>query len=125
MSVQLDQVLSSFQALEDSRGENEFLLQGAWYVRRDGCLEKVILQLGDVFLMVVAKVDDTIAISAPMDTFDSVTAENVLMKKPWSNLAGNRFGWGWATVNQQGYCDGIMLSFSGILPQISMTIRQT
>jgi len=32
------------------------------------------------------------------------------------------FGWGWLTINQQGYIDGDMLSFAGITPRLLITV---
>lgn len=41
---------------------------------------------------------------------------------PWKAFIGREFGWGWVTVNQQGYLDGIVLSFGGITPQVLITV---
>ncbi len=30
----------------------------------------------------------------------------------WQEFVGTPFGWGWITVNQQGYCDGLLLSLA-------------
>jgi hypothetical protein len=43
-------------------------------------------------------------------------------KKPWSALIGAAFGWGWITINQQGYCDGVLLSFNGHLPTLLLSV---
>ncbi|MGB9468286.1 MAG: DUF6334 family protein, partial [Candidatus Acidiferrum sp.] len=34
--------------------------------------------------------------------------------EPWGSFIGKPFGWGWIIINQQGYCDGILLRVSGI-----------
>lgn len=41
---------------------------------------------------------------------------------PWASFIGKPFGWGWITVNQQGYCDGLLLSFDGIDPQLLLIV---
>lgn len=40
----------------------------------------------------------------------------------WKDSIGQPFGWGWITVNQQGYCDGLLMSFGGIEPLILMNV---
>jgi hypothetical protein len=40
----------------------------------------------------------------------------------WDRFIGKAFGWGWVTVNQQGYCDGALLGFDGISPNISIEV---
>jgi hypothetical protein len=41
---------------------------------------------------------------------------------PWKDFLRREFGWGWVTVNQQGYLDGLLLSFGGITPQLLVTV---
>jgi hypothetical protein len=41
---------------------------------------------------------------------------------PWKDFVEQEFGWGWVTVNQQGYLDGLILSFGGIMPQLVVTV---
>jgi hypothetical protein len=34
-----------------------------------------------------------------------------------------QFGWGWITMNQQGYCDGLLLSFGKVIfPQLVLNV---
>jgi len=41
---------------------------------------------------------------------------------PWKQFIGKEFGWGWVSVNQQGYLDGLILSFGGIIPDLIVTV---
>jgi uncharacterized protein DUF6334 len=43
-------------------------------------------------------------------------------KTAWKSLIGAAFGWGWITINQQGYCDGVLLSFNGLRPTIMLCV---
>jgi Family of unknown function (DUF6334) len=63
--------------------------------------------------------DDTVILSVP-DRHDE-RREDVISQQPWDQFIGREFGWGWVTINQQGYLDGVLLSFSGITPQIVIT----
>ncbi len=43
-------------------------------------------------------------------------------QQPWRGLIGKAFGWGWLTLNQQGYCDGALLSFGDLNPRILLQV---
>ncbi|MEZ2346465.1 DUF6334 family protein [Terriglobus sp. RCC_193] len=49
-------------------------------------------------------------------------ATEVSSTHPWREFIGTEFGWGWVSVNQQGYLDGLVWSFGGILPQLLVTV---
>ena len=40
----------------------------------------------------------------------------------WKSFIEKPLGWGWVTVNQQGYVDGILLSFGGLTPQVILNV---
>lgn len=42
--------------------------------------------------------------------------------EPWQKLIGKECGWTWVTINQQGYRDGVLLSFSGIVPSVMLHV---
>ena len=42
--------------------------------------------------------------------------------RPWSRFIGKSFFWGWLTTNQQGYTDGALVSFDGVLPEVGVTV---
>src|SRR5258708_5141879 len=63
--------------------------------------------------------DDTIRVTAG-DVMEAAGAEYVDLSSTafWRDFTGQQFGWGWIVTNQQGNCDGAMLSFGGISPQV-------
>ena len=40
----------------------------------------------------------------------------------WEPFIARPFGWGYAVVNQQGYCDGLLLSFGDIRPKVLLQV---
>jgi hypothetical protein len=95
-------------------------LRGVWHVTELACLDRVILNFGLVSLIVAAAANDD-----SIDFVISKTADLTAMPRQdvsesvfWKESVGQPFGWGWVTVNQQGYCDGLLISFGGMEPQI-------
>ena len=90
-----------------------------------GCRDRLVLDFGAISLVIVADSRD--------DTIDYRTVRTAECQYPygadvsesanWKGLIGQRFGWGWITVNQQGHCDGLVLSFGGITPQVLLNVR--
>ncbi len=66
--------------------------------------------------------DDTIEVAYLPRSSNRTLGSDVSREEPWQPLLGKRFGWGWVIVNQQGYCDGAMLSLGGIYPQMLLTV---
>lgn len=66
--------------------------------------------------------DDSIAFkvtpSAEADIGSSIDTSHF---EHWKSVIGKSFGWGWITINQQGYCDGLLISFEGTHPQLLLT----
>lgn len=111
-------MLSAFHAIADQR------LQRVWQFHTEGSLDKLALDFGALSLIVIANEDDdsiNIALSQKADQRDTggVDATHTM---PWSSFIGKHFGWGWVTVNQQGYCDGLLLSFGGIIPSVVLNV---
>lgn len=52
-----------------------------------------------------------------VDDCDELTADT-----PWSRFIGKPFFWGWLTVNQQGFVDGVLVSFDGVLPEVGVSV---
>ncbi len=99
-------------------------LRAVWQVWTEGSLERVALDFGPVWLVVTAdESDDSIDITAlaavDLREHGGVDASRL---EPWKGFIGKPFGWGWVTVNQQGYCDGLLLSFGGIVPQLFLNV---
>jgi hypothetical protein len=111
-------MLSAFHAIENHT------LKSVQYRQTEGVLDRIVLIFDPVTLIVlVDENDDTIefGVSEFAEEFDPSNT-NVSCIEPWSEFIGKPFGWGWVTVNQQGYCDGLLLSFSGIVPQIALNV---
>jgi hypothetical protein len=67
--------------------------------------------------------DDSIKFHAAETSGLELTgSEDAAQSEVWRDFVGQQFGWGWITVNQQGYCDGLLLSFAGINPQIVLNV---
>lgn len=111
-------MLSAFHSISDQS------LLAVWQVYSDGSLDKLVLDFGRVSLMVIADENDDSIDIAVAETADLRNAGGVdgSPLEPWNRLIGKPFGWGWVTVNQQGYCDGLLLSFGGIVPQIALNV---
>lgn len=115
-------LFQQFSSLQEIAGKT---LQSVWEIERLGCVEQVILDFGPVSFVVLAiSEDDSVAFwcmkTTDLDTNGRVDASQ---GEFWSKFIGEPFGWGWLTVNQQGYCDGMLLSFGGIVPQVVMNIK--
>jgi hypothetical protein len=111
-------MLSAFHAISGHP------LQAVWQIHTEGSLDKLVFDFGSNALIVSAdESDDSIelSVSAVADSHEAGSV-NVSHREPWSGFIGTSFGWGWLTVNQQGYCDGLLLSFGGIVPQIVLNV---
>jgi hypothetical protein len=111
-------MLSAFHSVGDRS------LQTVWQVYTEGSLDRLILDFGQISLIIVADenddtIDITIADSPDPHSIGGVDGSSL---KPWNSFIGKRFGWGWVTVNQQGYRDGLLLSFESIVPQIVLNV---
>jgi hypothetical protein len=65
--------------------------------------------------------DDTISVAAD-ETLKADECTDLSSSGLWRSLLGQSFGWGWVTTNQQGYQDGVLLSFGGITPQVMLEV---
>ncbi len=111
-------MLSPFQLISDQP------LQIVSQVYTKGSLGRLILDFGSRSLVIAAdENDDSIEFSVVEATDlrkdDAIDASH---SDPWNAFIGKAFGWGWVTVNQQGYCDGLLLSFEGIIPHLALNV---
>jgi len=114
----LSPMLSVFQSISDQP------LRAVWQIQTEGSLDRLILDFGpNVFVVGADENDDSIelSISAAAD-FRNIHGVDASDLAPWKSFVGRSFGWGWVTVNQQGYCDGLLLSFGGIIPQLVLNV---
>jgi hypothetical protein len=80
----------------------------------------LILDFGSKTLVIEGEAeDDTVAISIGTGAARGGAIND---PQPWIDLIGKPMGWGWVTVNQQGYLDGVLLSFGGVIPQLLITV---
>jgi Family of unknown function (DUF6334) len=94
-------MLSVFHAVSDQP------LREVWNMFAEGSLDKIVFEFDSNSLIVaVDPSDDSIdlANSAAADLMcpELISASH---SPPWNSVIGTNFGWGWITVNQQGYCD--------------------
>ena len=90
----------------------------------EGSLSSLALDFDGASLVFVAddsddSIDVKLAQSDPQACSDGVDASTT---PPWGGMVGQPFGWGWITVNQQGYSDGVLLSFGSAFPQIALNV---
>ncbi|MFZ1140183.1 MAG: DUF6334 family protein [Candidatus Sulfotelmatobacter sp.] len=112
-------VLSVFHSLggQSLRGVRQFYTEGS--------LEQLILEFEQqIHLTIVAdENDDSIDIAVSERNNPRNSGIDASYMSPWKDFIGKPFGWGWVTVNQQGYCDGLLLSFGSIIPQVVLNVR--
>lgn len=109
-------VLSTFHSIGDQS------LQTVWQRFTEGCVEQLVLDFGSTSLVVtVNKDDDSIELRNEHGT-DTSDLIDMTQSNPWKNFVGKAFGWGWVTINQQGYCDGLLLSFGEAVPQLVLNV---
>jgi len=113
----LSPLLSNFRRIDGQ------IVRTVRRVYDEGCLARVILDFDQVSLTIEARPeDDTVEIRTEEITSIAKTGIDAGKSQPWCSFMGKPFGWGWATINQQGYCDGVLLSFGGITPQLMLNV---
>jgi hypothetical protein len=67
--------------------------------------------------------DDSINVLINRTPSDGAGGHDASESPPWREFIGQEFGWTWIVVNQQGYCDGVMLNFGkDIFPQLLLNV---
>jgi Family of unknown function (DUF6334) len=99
-------------------------LERVQYVHVDGCLERIIFRFGPTSFVVLADEDDDSVVlwMANTHTLNMTQETDVSHLKVWEPFIGKPFGWGYIVLNQQGYCDGLLLSFGDIRPKILLQV---
>jgi hypothetical protein len=119
-SADIQQNLNAFAALSSEEPES---LQAVFEKEVDGCREKLILRFTKKSLCFSAVPDDdTISVCSRASTSVHESGLRPVRSALWRAFIGKSFGWGWVTVNQQGYCDGVLLSFDGLYPGILLEV---
>lgn len=110
---------AKLSAFQETNGSLLREVRQAW---AHGNLERVVLDFGAGVLIVDAEAHDDSINFRCEEANCSTDAQLGTSGGFWQDFIGRTFGWGWITVNQQGYCDGLLLSFDGIEPQVSMSV---
>jgi hypothetical protein len=85
---------------------------------------RIIFRFGPTSFVVLADEDDDSVVlwMANTHTLNMTQETDVSHLKVWEPFIGKPFGWGYIVLNQQGYCDGLLLSFGDIRPQILLQV---
>ena len=113
-----------FPLLSAFHDVNGLVLKAVGFQVHENSLTGITFDFGMKILIVKADgEDDTVEFWSTDSRLSDRPQEKVASDvRPWGALIGQEFGWGWVTVNQQGYMDGIVLSFAGIIPRILITV---
>jgi hypothetical protein len=113
--------LDAFDSLSSAEAE---VLREVYEREENKCRDELVLVFTRKILVIQANAeDDTISVRAKsIATFKRDDSLRKSASGIWQPLIGRAFGWGWITVNQQGYCDGALLGFDGISPSISLEV---
>jgi hypothetical protein len=111
-------LLSHFHMIE---GQS---LQAVWYSFESDLLGRIVMEFDSVSLLADAERDyDTIDFSVKESAnVGKAGYINASQLEPWNHFFGRPFVWGWVTINQQGYCDGLLLSFDSIAPSVILNV---
>ena len=112
----LHPALNAFHTVE---GET---LRSVWYLEEEGNREKIIFCFETSSLVLSADSDDDSVDFWATNDQDLTDGVNVSDSEPWRRFIGKPFGWGWVTINQQGYLDGVLLGFETIVPQLFLNV---
>lgn len=98
-------------------------MSAVWSRHECGSLTEIVLNFGGLFLAATAEEDyDTLRIE--VRTEQSLTGfTHISATAPWDRYLGQPFSWGWLTLDQQGYPDGVLLGFGDdIYPKIILNV---
>jgi hypothetical protein len=113
--------LDAFHALSCDTDE---VLRAVYEREVEQCREGLVLVFTTKALVFRANADDD-TLSVECRRISTARVSKLLRKSTdliWDRFVGKAFGWGWVTVNQQGYCDGALVSFNGIRPNVSLGV---
>ena len=100
-------------------------LKAVWEKKEYNDIVEIVFEFEKESLIVIENDDDdTISFYVSL-TNDCRTNEKYIdatNKNPWDNFIGRRFTWGWMAINQQGYIDGLLLSFETIFPALLLNV---
>ena len=88
----------------------------------DGQCDSVALVFSTQALILKANGDNDTIVVATVPANEPLSGFRPSLDPTWARLRGKEFGWGWVTVNQQGYCDGVLLSFETLEPCVLINV---
>ncbi len=99
-------------------------LQAVRYFTIEGSLDRIVLDFGPHSIVIAADFkDDSLGFTiVDPQTNDDPKGVDVTNSQPWASLLGKPFVWAWMAVDQRGYIDGLLISFSGMIPQVLLTV---
>lgn len=111
---------SSLDAFRELGLKADQRLEEVWQHVEDSSRDFIALKFTAGVLVFAVNADtDTVEVrheeAEPFDFSGLIRASD---STPWSSLIGQSFGWGWVAINQQGYQDGVLLSFGGLQPSV-------
>jgi len=115
--IALGPVLEAFHAIDGQP------LTSVAEVYEDGCLTGIVFTFERNALTVAANAEDDSVELSVTNPSGRPPAHDVSDKEPWVAFIKEPFGWGWLTFNQQGYCDGVLLSFRGTIPNLVLSVE--
>jgi len=118
------------ESIDYDAATSEFLpfsglnIEAIWGDRVEDCLDKIILKFEKESLVIQAKPeDDSIHLFRLSNAeIDGVLESPEPVPDILSQYIGQKFAWGWVTVNQQNYMDGVVLSFNDITPKVLLNV---
>ncbi len=116
---------SALDTFHELASKEEQKLEGVFQRVEDSCRDLIVLRFASYALSFLAELDyDTIEVRCQeADAVDVSGLKSVDAVSPWSSLIGRPFGWGWVAINQQGYQDGVLLSFGGLKPSVLLMVE--
>jgi len=104
--------------------EEDYVLKDVFEKEVYGTRAELIFDFGDCYLKFGVD-NDTDQIVPEFNAIafrKGKTHRSLQRAEPWKQAVGQRIGWTWLAMNQQGYCDTAMLSFGDIVPSIMLHV---
>lgn len=113
-------IMDAFHACSSEGAE---IVEEVYERNSPGCREALALKLTTKVLLFSADpADDTITVNCESAAAFGFAGLERAASAVLRSLVGRTFFWGWATVNQQGYSDGVMLSFDHLYPAVLVNV---
>ena|SRR6185437_13010786 len=99
-------------------------ITGVWLREEHGSVAEILLDCDGPVLSALAEEDfDTLGMRLLRNRPSGTDFTDASHTEPWKSCIGQPFGWGWLTMNKQGYMDGLLLGFGeDIEPKIILNV---